>query len=244
MNFLLSKKTLLRIAGYLTMVIYFSGCGTSQPAPEPDEITLEYLLSLPETELMNRDSDGDGLSDYDEIFIYGTDPLNPDTDGDGLTDYEEIYVYGTDPLNPDTNGNGFTDGQEVEMGTNPLDPDDPPFLRREDMNIIQFEPGSSELTPEAIRLLDENITKLLHADEFSIELHSYADPTEPDGATQQLLADRAEAVEHYYTNIGIESNRISIADNLHNGVRDVDGNEHYRSVESVPINPYPFEPAF
>jgi len=39
------------------------------------------------------DSDGDGLSDYDEtnaIYGYLTDPFNPDTDGDGYTDYQEI----------------------------------------------------------------------------------------------------------------------------------------------------------
>ncbi len=47
------------------------------------------------------DTDGDGLSDYDEIHIYGTDPTNPDTDGDGQSDYEEI-VAGTDPLDPES----------------------------------------------------------------------------------------------------------------------------------------------
>jgi len=39
------------------------------------------------------DSDGDGLSDYEEIHgLRGwfTNPFNPDTDGDGLSDYEEV----------------------------------------------------------------------------------------------------------------------------------------------------------
>jgi len=66
------------------------------------------------------DSDNDGLTDYEEIMIYGTDPLNPDTDGDGLTDYEEVMIYGTDPLNPDTDGDGYLDGEEVRSGYNPL----------------------------------------------------------------------------------------------------------------------------
>jgi len=70
------------------------------------------------------DSDGDGLSDEDEINIYNTDPFNPDTDGDGLTDYEEVKIYGTDPLNPDTDGDGLSDGDEVKIyGTDPLNPD-------------------------------------------------------------------------------------------------------------------------
>lgn len=45
-----------------------------------------------------RDSDGDGLSDEDEIRI-GTDPMNPDTDGDGLSDGEEV-ANGLDPTTP------------------------------------------------------------------------------------------------------------------------------------------------
>lgn len=65
------------------------------------------------------DDDDDGLSNYLEKLL-GTDPNNPDTDGDGLTDWEEVYIYGTDPLNRDTDGDGIIDGDEVELGTNPL----------------------------------------------------------------------------------------------------------------------------
>lgn len=69
------------------------------------------------------DSDGDGLSDAEEIRL-GTDPKNPDTDGDGLTDGEEVKKYLTDPLNPDTDYDGLTDGAEVyNHKTNPLDRD-------------------------------------------------------------------------------------------------------------------------
>ncbi len=66
------------------------------------------------------DSDGDGLTDIEEIMIYHTDPNNPDTDGDGLTDGDEVRIYGTNPLNPDTDGDGLTDGDEVhKYHTNP-----------------------------------------------------------------------------------------------------------------------------
>ena len=57
------------------------------------------------------DSDGDGVSDGDEIAM-GLDPDNPDTDGDGLTDGQEIHGC-TDPKNPDTDGDGYGDGEEV-----------------------------------------------------------------------------------------------------------------------------------
>lgn len=68
------------------------------------------------------DTDFDGLTDYEEVMIYKTDPLKADTDGDGLTDYEEVKIYGTDPLNPDTDDDGYLDGEEVKAGYNPLDP--------------------------------------------------------------------------------------------------------------------------
>ncbi|HEX9664779.1 MAG TPA: hypothetical protein VGA49_03050 [Patescibacteria group bacterium] len=64
------------------------------------------------------DSDRDGLTDEEEKEL-GTDLNNPDTDGDGLTDFEEVRVYKTDPLNPDTDGDGFLDGDEVQAGFDP-----------------------------------------------------------------------------------------------------------------------------
>lgn len=73
------------------------------------------------TDPFNKDTDGDGLSDGDEVLKYKTDPLNKDTDGDGLTDGDEVLIYKTDPLKKDTDGDGLTDGDEVLIyKTNPL----------------------------------------------------------------------------------------------------------------------------
>lgn len=47
----------------------------------------------------DRDSDGDGLPDADELAIHGTDPFRWDTDGDGLADGFESS-QGSDPLDP------------------------------------------------------------------------------------------------------------------------------------------------
>ena len=43
-----------------------------------------------------------------------------DSDGDGLSDHDEVDVYHTDPLNPDTDGDGYTDGQEAALGKDAL----------------------------------------------------------------------------------------------------------------------------
>ncbi|MCF6239028.1 MAG: hypothetical protein L3J79_09535, partial [Candidatus Marinimicrobia bacterium] len=66
------------------------------------------------------DADNDGLNNFDE-FILLTDPNNPDSDGDGLTDGEEMNTYGTDPNNVDSDGDGESDGEELSNGTDPLD---------------------------------------------------------------------------------------------------------------------------
>ena len=50
-----------------------------------------------------QDSDFDGVSDKLE-YQYGTNPLSVDSDGDGLTDAEEILEYRSDPLNADDPG--------------------------------------------------------------------------------------------------------------------------------------------
>jgi outer membrane protein OmpA-like peptidoglycan-associated protein len=66
------------------------------------------------------DTDGDGLTDGQEVFRYFTDPTRRDTDGDGLSDGEEVLYYGTNPLRADSDGDGLTDWEEIRMGTNPM----------------------------------------------------------------------------------------------------------------------------
>ena len=63
-----------------------------------------------------RASDGT-LKDFQRVTltIYSTG----DTDGDGLTDEEEIAL-GTDPFKADTDSDGYNDGDEVNAGTDPL----------------------------------------------------------------------------------------------------------------------------
>ncbi|MDD4901197.1 MAG: thrombospondin type 3 repeat-containing protein [Patescibacteria group bacterium] len=49
--------------------------------------------------LKNKDTDADGLSDYDELNIYGTSPYLDDSDSDGVKDGVEVK-NGTDPSCP------------------------------------------------------------------------------------------------------------------------------------------------
>jgi len=86
---------------------------------EPLGVRLPTPLSAHAT-----DTDGDGLSNADEQYVYGTNPAVADTDGDGLRDWEEVHPgtdrHISDPLDPDTDGDGLTDRLEAEVGSHPL----------------------------------------------------------------------------------------------------------------------------
>ncbi|MHA1339747.1 MAG: hypothetical protein ACTSRZ_06450 [Promethearchaeota archaeon] len=99
------------------------------------------------TNPMSPDSDGDTLTDYQELITYGTlygapcvvnidydndglndtiefanngDPQNADTDSDGLSDSEEYYKYKSNLNAIDSDGDGLTDFQESDKNPTPL----------------------------------------------------------------------------------------------------------------------------
>jgi hypothetical protein len=57
-------------------------------------------------------------------FITAVDPAldDRDSDGDGLLDANEVTIHGTDPIRWDSDGDGLADGFEYRQGSNPLDP--------------------------------------------------------------------------------------------------------------------------
>ena len=57
------------------------------------------------TEYTDRDTDADGLPDWEE-HLFGSDPLKFDTDGDGTPDGEEVRL-GRDPTKPNTAKKGM-----------------------------------------------------------------------------------------------------------------------------------------
>jgi hypothetical protein len=86
------------------------------------------------------DIDGDGLFAREE-FLYGTKDDDPDTDGDGISDFDEVKVgwditlgettrVYSDPLSADSDRDGLTDIEERDaamtgVGTGPTDPNSP-----------------------------------------------------------------------------------------------------------------------
>ena len=74
-----------------------------------DMANIDITLQDPMT-----DSDGDGVSDYDEVYVHGTLWNNPDTDDDGMPDGDEVLA-GSSPTN-DASMFGFADALPVPEG--------------------------------------------------------------------------------------------------------------------------------
>lgn len=101
---------------------------------DDDDGLLNYIEDYYRTDPMNADTDGDGLTDFEEINLFGTDPLIADMDSNGVKDGDEDFdadfstnlqelINGTDPLNADTDCDELLDGEEESIGTNPLNYD-------------------------------------------------------------------------------------------------------------------------
>ncbi|MFT5296134.1 MAG: outer membrane protein assembly factor BamB [Colwellia sp.] len=109
------------------------------------------LSTFPDTE----DTDEDGLTDFEEVSTYLTQPLISDTDSDGLTDGAEILVHLTDPLLVDSDGDLFNDGDEI--------------------NIYETDPNDINSKPESISQLNITFDSTTLPSDFSHVEDSDAD---------------------------------------------------------------------
>lgn len=156
-------------------------------------------IDVDTTRTINRD----GLTNLQE-FNFGTDPTRPDSDGDNLTDYEEVTQKITDPLKPDTDDDKLWDGWEIKYGgedvglnpnSNDTDEDSLPdtfedldndtFLTSFLYNLVEFNLGTSPISN------DTDSDGLLDGWEEYYGLNPLEHNHEID-TDSDLLSDRAE----------------------------------------------------
>lgn len=152
------------------------------------------------------DSDGDGLTDYQEK-LYGTDPYKTDTDDDGLSDYEEIKIYESNPLKADSNHNGIKDGEEVRRGMNPAG-------KGKLKTILTEKSGSSK----KIKMLEEKLKKMkmiIDSDGDGLTDHQESlygtDPFNPD-TDGDGLSDYEEVKIYQTDPLNSDTNNDGISD--------------------------------
>jgi len=84
-----------------------------------DKWELDKVGNLTTLTARTQDADSDGLTNEQEYAAL-THPTTADTDGDGVSDGNEVSVHGTNPLVTDTDGDDMPDGWEVTHGLSPL----------------------------------------------------------------------------------------------------------------------------
>ncbi len=72
----------------------------AKSANEAPYLTLDQKEAKEKELQKTRDSDTDGLSDYDELYVFRTSPYISDTDSDGIDDKTEAFA-GTNPNCPE-----------------------------------------------------------------------------------------------------------------------------------------------
>ena len=93
------------------------------------DLIVEEPTATPQPERLKPtkgvDSDGDWVSDEDEE-LFGSDPTSWDSDGDGSSDFEEIFIVNSDPasFDQDTDDDFIRDVTEKLVGSDPASADE------------------------------------------------------------------------------------------------------------------------
>jgi len=143
----------------------------------------------------NPDSDGDGLTDGEEVLLFQTNPNIADTDGDGLTDWEEIKIHLTDPRAADTDGDSLPDAWEVVNLLNPKDATGPNGAAGDPdgdglMNVFELHQGTSPNDPDTDGDGMDDCWELEH--DFSP-----IDPSGPNGPDADADGDGLSNLDEY-----------------------------------------------
>lgn len=204
--------------------------GNDDPNPNPDiDIT--------------TDTDSDQIPDaYEEIF--GTDKNKPDTDDDGLTDYEEIALTGTDPLvydsvtegisdaDADCDEDGLTNKEELTLGTSPTsaDTDFDGLSDYDEINVYNTDPLNPDTDGDGIN----------DGDEIKLGTDPNSDTTDgvkdTERVTHQVIGSDSDVFSYLNDDdnplkISVEIDAAGLAENC----LTVDKSKYYHAIENSAV---------
>lgn len=148
-----------------------------------------------------KDSDGDGVNDYDEVFVHGTDLYMKDSDGDRITDWDEIE-HGANP----TNQNVYCFSLSVAV--------DNAFSGVGCLKLAFFEPGSNDRISDIVEVVQQ------HAD---VNLHCIA--TEAGKPVLRAWSASDEAFVTAPFSVKSHDNAVSISSALIQQLYDADNDD-------------------
>jgi len=128
--------------------------------------------------LAGCDFDDDGLGSFNESAS-GTKVFDSDSDGDGLSDGDEVLRYQTDPVSEDSDGDGAADGVEIDYGFDPLNELSAPYAKGWPMTLAARKDGLSGAPEEMIVGQRLQRTVLLGKDREVVDLYDYSLHSQP-----------------------------------------------------------------
>ena len=131
-------------------------------AEQETTLTQEEILSILLKQAKQEDTDKDGLSDYDEVYVYQTSPYIQDSDSDAFSDQEEV-IAGSDPMDP--NSTPYRQNKDTEK-SNLLEYSWPEVSEDEQFSIEDIRNFliQAGIAKEIVDNIDDNELKKLYND--------------------------------------------------------------------------------
>ncbi len=145
-------------------------------------------------------------SDYNEALT-----RTKDTDGDGLSNWDELYVYKTSPYIEDSDSDGYTDGQEIQLKTDPNCPSDKDCAgslyvdaSKQQAQFAPIVPQLNGINNEALQLLQQEQEQMLNIDIANIN-------NLDDAGLQNILSGNSDAdtLRAMLMSAGIDPNMLN-----------------------------------